>query len=518
MRKFKNTFITIFCLLISCLIVLGLKYYHEANNLLNVIAETDKSILQQNITHFSLTPTEHSFIYYKGKLLAVINDDIKFQKRMQKLYQTKYAAEFPATSLTLGPDYYLESEQNYNNYEDIDDQIFNYLLGHKGFGLIADYIDFYNGDTLYASIAVKNLADFETAERQFLEFFIDPQDLQNLLNTNPADLTDFGSQVVGFKILERITPGGKRPANPEDIIKDAEGILRYLCYGERKELDYHTVKEGETLQTIAFRYDLHPLQRLVNINHNVLFSREQALEPGMKLNVTYFESPITVIVNKRSLREEKVDPPAPILVPKEDEYVGYREEPQPEQQGIDAVLYRETWVNGVLREGVKESSSTIRAPIQGITLVGTMPKPSVGTGTFMVPILHPALTSPFGPRPELAFGYHYGIDLIDIYTRYGPIFAADNGVVIAKGINDVWRGNYLVIDHNNGFRTKYFHLSKFAPDIEEGTVVMKGDYIGNIGATGYAFGAHLHFEIVDHGVRYDPCNYLNGCRAFISRW
>ena len=65
---------------------------------------------------------------------------------------------------------------------------------------------------------------------------------------------------------------------------------------------------------------------------------------------------------------------------------------------------------------------------------------------------------------------------------------------------------YLVIEHENGFATLYGHLS--AIDVEEGDTVKAGEQIGQIGATGFATGPHLHFEVRVNGQHTDPAEYL----------
>ena len=59
-----------------------------------------------------------------------------------------------------------------------------------------------------------------------------------------------------------------------------------------------------------------------------------------------------------------------------------------------------------------------------------------------------------------------------------------------------------MIDHGNGKISIYGHLSKVV--VEPGQYLTKGQYIGNVGSTGYSTGPHLHFELRKDGVKYDP--------------
>ena len=84
-----------------------------------------------------------------------------------------------------------------------------------------------------------------------------------------------------------------------------------------------------------------------------------------------------------------------------------------------------------------------------------------------------------------------GIDIAG--TGYGSnIYAANNGVVVDAGYNDI-SGNYVIINHNNGYYTVYGHMSKILT--KKGDIVARGTVIGLIGSTGWSTGPHLHFSI-----------------------
>jgi murein DD-endopeptidase MepM/ murein hydrolase activator NlpD len=98
---------------------------------------------------------------------------------------------------------------------------------------------------------------------------------------------------------------------------------------------------------------------------------------------------------------------------------------------------------------------------------------------------------------------HKGIDIARPSDR--TIKAADNGVVVSAG----WGGGYgnkIVIDHRNGYRTLYGHMSSLK--VKVGQTVSKGTAIGIMGATGDATGVHLHFEVYKNGSLVNPLSYL----------
>lgn len=96
---------------------------------------------------------------------------------------------------------------------------------------------------------------------------------------------------------------------------------------------------------------------------------------------------------------------------------------------------------------------------------------------------------------------------LDIAAPMGtPVIASDAGVVVYAGWDNTGYGYTVVIDHGNGFRTRYAHFSWYYPDY--GVTVEAGEVIGKVGSTGYSSGPHLHFEILKWGARQNPYNYL----------
>lgn len=124
-----------------------------------------------------------------------------------------------------------------------------------------------------------------------------------------------------------------------------------------------------------------------------------------------------------------------------------------------------------------------------------------GTGDFAYP-LQARITSPFGPRRHPIFGVqsmHSGIDLAA--PRGTPIKASEGGLVIYSG----WYGGYgkvVILDHSKGFSTLYAHMDQIA--VKVGDRLRQGQVVGYEGATGYATGPHLHFEIRSKGKPQNP--------------
>ncbi len=103
------------------------------------------------------------------------------------------------------------------------------------------------------------------------------------------------------------------------------------------------------------------------------------------------------------------------------------------------------------------------------------------------------------------YSWHSGVDLAAALGT--PVYAADSGVVIsaATGWNYGY-GNMILIDHGNGFVTRYGHLSAFA--VVRGQAVKKGALIGRMGSTGHSTGPHVHFEVIYKGSYRNPSYFV----------
>jgi len=100
--------------------------------------------------------------------------------------------------------------------------------------------------------------------------------------------------------------------------------------------------------------------------------------------------------------------------------------------------------------------------------------------------------------------YHKANDLVSLKT---DILAVDDGVIISA-CWDGGYGNQIMIEHSNGFKTLYAHLSKFENDYKIGDEIKRGDRIGIMGSTGNSNGRHLHFEIRHNDIKLDPLPFL----------
>jgi murein DD-endopeptidase MepM/ murein hydrolase activator NlpD len=89
--------------------------------------------------------------------------------------------------------------------------------------------------------------------------------------------------------------------------------------------------------------------------------------------------------------------------------------------------------------------------------------------------------------------YHPALDIAN--RDNPPIVAAATGTVITAGWNAGGYGNYVIIDHGNGYETLYGHMLNNSILVKAGDKVNQGQRIGTMGSTGRSTGTHCHFEI-----------------------
>ncbi|TCM68753.1 murein DD-endopeptidase MepM/ murein hydrolase activator NlpD [Acinetobacter calcoaceticus] len=99
--------------------------------------------------------------------------------------------------------------------------------------------------------------------------------------------------------------------------------------------------------------------------------------------------------------------------------------------------------------------------------------------------------------------HHSGLDLSA--PSGTPIYATGPGVVTKSGWGTGY-GQYVEINHGNGYITRYAHASRLVATVGES--VKAGDLIANVGCTGRCTGPHLHYEVVKDGQRKNPSTYL----------
>jgi murein DD-endopeptidase MepM/ murein hydrolase activator NlpD len=152
----------------------------------------------------------------------------------------------------------------------------------------------------------------------------------------------------------------------------------------------------------------------------------------------------------------------------------------------------------VIPDGVKPNEAQVDTPKVATKRVEPIPGVK-GEGNFMWP------TS--GHITQKYYWYHQAVDIAN--PSNPPVVAAQGGTVVVAGWNGGGYGNYVIIDHGNGYQTLYGHMLNKSVLVQAGNRVTQGQRLGTMGSTGRSTGTHLHFEVrKTSGAKLDPLTVL----------
>ncbi len=292
----------------------------------------------------------------------------------------------------------------------------------------------------------------------------------------------------------------------ETIIKDAEYLQKKLN-SNTSEAKYYTVKDGDTISEIVQKFDISSSQ-LYKLNPELT----ETIRVGQELLISEATNFISVQTTKTEYKEIEI-PYDTITTNTSNLYVGDKKVLTKGEPGIERITELVTYIGGEKVSSKEVSRETIKEAVSEKIQVGTKKAPNVSssTGSAKGKLRWPAIgatsiSSPYGRR-SFGDGWHAGIDIVRPGGSSGcTVVAAEAGTVTFAGWYN--SGGYTVmIDHGNGLSTMYCHMQNTLK-VRSGQRVSRGQAIGNIGATGYVTGAHLHFEVKVNGKNVNPSLYL----------
>ncbi len=300
---------------------------------------------------------------------------------------------------------------------------------------------------------------------------------------------------------------GLYPDN-ESTVKDASYLSEKLN-SKKSEARYYTVQAGDTVSQIAQKFQMTSSQ-IFNLNPEL----KENIYIGQKILLSNEVNFIRVQITKTETR--KVEIPYETVEVKTDKlYVGDKKTITAGVNGIEEVTELVTYIDGVKVSTKEVSRTTIREAVDKKVQVGTK-KNSYSSGAIVSGggrLLWPAvgaysISSGYGYR-NFGDGWHGGVDIVRPGGSTGcTVVAAESGTVTFAG----WYGsggNTVIINHGGGLTTMYCHMRNGSLRVYSGQRVVRGQAVGQIGATGYVTGAHLHFEVKVNGRNVNPMNYLS---------
>jgi murein DD-endopeptidase MepM/ murein hydrolase activator NlpD len=175
-------------------------------------------------------------------------------------------------------------------------------------------------------------------------------------------------------------------------------------------------------------------------------------------------------------------------------------------EGEKEVVYQITLRNGYQEKLEAIQETTLKEPTNALVRIGTRTTVYRGGRVNYGVVQGKRISSTYGWRIHPITGKRRFHDGLDIAANHGnSVYAYTDGRVIEAGWNGGY-GNCVLIDHGNGLKTRYAHLSRI--NVKVGQKIKTGQKIGAVGSTGNSTGPHLHFEVIKNGKTQNPLNYL----------
>lgn len=451
----------------------------------------------------SKAPKELYRVYLKGESIGLIESKKELEDYIDKK-QKEIKKKFDVDKVYLPEELDIEKEKTYDNDISSVKKIYNKIKNIspftiKGYAIKIKGVDTESGDGKKIkgktqTIYVLDKKVFEEAVDNIVHSFVSDADYKKYESGDQEEIKETG------KIIERIYIDNKitiRKANipvDETIYQDTNTLSRYLMFGTTKDQKKYTVKEGDTISQISLNNKIATEEFLIA---NPEFTSENTLlYPGQEVTIGILKPQFRVVEEDHVVQDQETNYQTETQYDNSKE-IGYSKVKQKGVKGVTRYTQKIKKVNGETISVANVSDEEIKKPVNEIIIKGGKKSSYTGYGTVVAtpgewgwPATCSSVSSPFG--------YRWGTlhDAIDIAgCGYGSnIFAAKDGVVVQSSYK-YDNGEYVTIDHGNGYYSLYAHLVSGSRRVRVGDYVVKGQVIGSMGMTGAATGVHVHFAI-----------------------
>ena len=458
------------------------------------------------------TPQNVYRVYLAGKSVGLISDKDSLDEYIDKEQQT-LKDKYQADKVYAPEDLEIVKDVTYNENISTTEEIYNKIkdiepFTIKGYEITIEGLDSTNeqGETVEGTdqtIYVLDKDIFEEAMDKTIRSFVNSDSYDKYLNNEQAEIEsgETGTIIENIYIENKITVKETNIPSDETIYDNVDDLSKYLLFGTLDEQQKYTVQAGDTISDVAFNNKLS--------NEEFLIANPDFTDANSLL---YEGQSVTISIIKPQFRLVEIDHQVRAQdIPYETEtrydntqYSTYEETIQEGVVGSQLVTSKVEKVNGQVESAVIDNSATqvLKEPVKRIIVKGTKQRGS-GSGGVDSDLSSNTRVEGYWLWPtrtpyyiSSSYGYRWGTlhDGMDIAgAGFGsPIYASNNGIVVASSYK-YDNGEYIVINHNNGYYTMYAHLSERYVSV--GQEVSQGETIGAMGQTGAATGVHLHFGL-----------------------
>ena len=465
-------------------------------------------VFTTGFTNINNEPQTVYRVYLKGKSLGIIKSKKSFEEyidKQQEEIKKKYNVNkvYAPTDLDIVKETTFSNELKTNKqiYDEIKDvspfTIDGYVVKIRGLDTKNDKGTVIKGKA--QNIYVLKKAIFTNSIEKTAKSFISEEDYNNYANGTQNEIKDTGKLIEAIYIKNKITIKKTKIPVDKEIYESEDMLSKYLLFGTTEDQAKYIIQDGDTISDVAFNNKISVEEFL--IANPDLQDENSLLSPGQEVTLGILRPQFSLVEEDHVVKREQKQYTTETRYDN-DQLVGYEKVLQPGVAGENKVTQKVQKINGETVNAVTTATEIIKEPITEIVVKGG--KKSYyseyyggGYGTVIAtrgqwgwPASCSSISSPFGWRWGVL---HDGTDING--CGYGSnIFAAQSGTVVASS-SKYDNGQYIIIDHHNGYYSMYAHLCNGCRYVKEGDYVEKGQVIGGMGQTGFATGVHLHFAI-----------------------
>ena len=465
-------------------------------------------VLTMGFTDINNEPQTVYRVYLKGKSLGLIKSKKSFENYIdnkQEAIKQKYNVKkvYAPTDLDIVKETTFSNELKTNKeiYDEIKDispfTIDGYVVKIRGLEQKNEKNKKEKPTT--QSLYVLKKSVFTNSIEKTAKSFISDEDYDNYANDTQKEIEDTGKIIEAIYIKNKITTKKAKIPVDKKIYESEEELSKYLLFGTTEDQKKYTIKDGDTISDVAFNNKISVDEFL--IANPDLQDENSLLSPGQIVTLGILKPQFSLVEEDHVVKREQKKYTTETRYDN-NQLVGYEKVLQKGVAGENKVTQKVQKINGETVNAVTTATEVIKEPINEIVIKGGK-KSSYsayyggGYGTVVAtkgqwgwPATCTSISSPFGWRWG---SLHDGTDIYG--CGYGSnIFAAQSGTVVQSG-SKYDNGQFITIDHHNGYYSMYAHLCNGCRYVKAGDYVEKGQVIGGMGQTGFATGVHLHFAI-----------------------
>ncbi len=465
--------------------------------ILIILVIVSTAILNLSYTK-NIEPNTYYKVYLDGELIGKITSRKELEDYINK-EQKEIKDTYSIDEVYIPNGLEIKKELSYN--KDIDDiKVIYEKIKQKSDFTIEGYQITINKGEKSQKIYVLDKEVFKDAVESVIKAYIGTEKYEAYVNNSQEEVKETGSYITDIYIDNDITIKEMNIPSNEKIYTDSSDLSRYLLFGENVKQDTHIVEAGDTIEDVAYKYEISVEEFLMS---NPKYKTQTSiLAVGDEVTIGVTDPQIDVTVSQEMTKDveeiyktvEKVDSTM---------IAGYETVTQQGKNGISRVKQNEKIVNGTIVYVQPISKDIITPATDKIIVKGSKIVPSVGgLKNWTWPVDSYSITSNYAYRIDPFTGKRELHGALDIAAAYGSkIYSANNGTIY-KVARDSVNGIHVVINHNNGYFTQYNHMSSYVSGLHAGQTVERGQVIGYVGMTGAATGPHLHFAAWYGGAPY----------------